>query len=122
MLRKGGGRGKDLCTLNTSHAAPLCLPHASHPWLHSPYGLLLQELHRRLLIYYAQAEEGMAPAEGPLLLAYEDPLPLEDFYEVRQACGSDGHVMMCVAAAVRLRSTCLHLQGSLSLLAWGGGR
>lgn len=29
--------------------------------------------------------------------------------------------MMCVAAAERLRGRCLHLQGSLSLLAGRGG-
>lgn len=62
-----------------------CCGHCISRFSCHPRPMLPQELHRRLLIYYAQAEEGMAPMEGPLLLAYEDPLPLEDFYEVRQA-------------------------------------
>lgn len=39
---------------------------------------------RRLRAYYQAAEAGTGPppGEGPLAVMFEDPLPLDDFFEV----------------------------------------
>lgn len=43
---------------------------------------VLHELVKRLGAYYDLLEGGMPVPEGKLTTAFEDPLPLEDFFEV----------------------------------------
>lgn len=47
--------------------------------------LVAQELCRRLVLYYAQAEASMSAAEGPFTITYDEPVPMEDFFEVIDA-------------------------------------
>ena len=53
---------------------------------------VLSELVRRLAAYYAAAEGGVPPpGEGPVAVSFEDPLPLDDFFEVGK--GNKRHML-----------------------------
>mmetsp|Transcript_14226 Transcript_14226/g.38566 ORF Transcript_14226/g.38566 Transcript_14226/m.38566 type:complete len:906 (-) Transcript_14226:247-2964(-) len=47
--------------------------------------MIMSELVRRLTLYYEEAEAMSAAPEGPLAVTFEEPLPLEDFFEVVEA-------------------------------------
>ena len=58
---------------------------------------------RRLVAYYTDAEAGSASPEGPLAVSYEEPLPLEDFFEVSVVCMC---VYVCVSVCVSNNNGC----------------
>ncbi|KAF5831159.1 PTHB1 C-terminus-domain-containing protein [Dunaliella salina] len=47
--------------------------------------MVMSELVRRLMLYYEEAEATNAAPEGPLAVTFEEPLPLDDFFEVVEA-------------------------------------